>query len=237
MVFSAAVYASQSNPSKYTDVVAKIGNTELTGNQLSGQVEIEKNKWERIGNPQTEIFYVKAALRQLVLNELLEVAAKKKGIVITDEEASKYLNNIVNNIEKLDDNAPASIQLYNDIKACGYNSIEDYVNSPLVIESTKNVLMRAQVKDQVLSTVSMPSDEEVDNYIKLNKLNISSPEQRTAIKHLIHQNNISQKWNKYINDLIASDNYELFLDVDIKGFMYPEVELNKSVFYKGSIKQ
>lgn len=237
MVFSTVVHASQSKPAQHQEIVAKIGNVVIAGNDFTEQVEIEKNKWERIGVLQSETFYEKAALRQLVLNKLLENDAKGKGIVITDKEASNYLNNIVNTINKLKENDPSSIQFYNDVKASGYDTVEDYVNSPFVIESTKNVLMRAQVKKQIFSTVSLPTDEEVDSYIIKNNLDVNNPEQRAIMKYQIYQNNIIKKWDRYIDDLIDKGDYELFVNIDIKGFKYPEIEFNKSQFYQGNIKQ
>jgi len=240
---SIAVYASQFYPSQgvnksnYSEIVAKVGDKQITGKQLTGQVQLEKNKWERIGYPQSESFYEKAALRQLILNAQLENIAKQKGINVTEKEVSDYLGNIINKMSSLSDNDPNKIEFINDMRASGFETTQEYSKSPEVKVATKDILTRAKVKKVLLSKVPLPSDEEVNNYIKKNKININNPEEKLQIKYELNKKNRLEEWNNFTNELINTGNYEIFADIDIKELKYPEVEPNQHQSYKANIKQ
>ncbi len=130
-------------------LVAKVGQQEITEAEFEEQMKIKKDAYENLGIPQTDDFYKTVSLGLLVERVLLEQEAESRGIIVSTEEVVAYLKKQLEEMEKLHDNDPGKIEYYNAIKLNGYNTPEDFINAPEVISAQKKVFARNLLKETI----------------------------------------------------------------------------------------
>jgi hypothetical protein len=178
---------------KYPDVVAEVGDTKITGLQLTREVVIKQNAFvNNIKKPQDESFYEKIALGLLVENALIDNEVKRQGLQVTTDEARSYLEQQKKSMDSLPDSDPAQKAYIQTIKANGFNNSTDYINSSETIKFTQILLGRGKLKHLVLHSIP-PGQNEA--YIA---------------------------WQDYTDKLINQGNYKIFIPVDIKGYQQLE---------------
>lgn len=222
-IFSAAyvVYAHQKNLStsaNYPDVVAKIADVSISGKDLAMQVELEMNKYEKIKQPRDYSFYEEVALKNLIVNILLDKEAEKKGLNVNKEEVLKYINDTIKVIDSVDNNDPNKIELIKEIKSKGFSSIKDYMNDPTYIEVAKKVLVKAKLRNLIYNTTLQPTEEDIDNYITKNHLEDAKQDLkiRESIRKFLYQQSKINIWKKYIEELFQNNEFEVLIPIDIK---------------------
>jgi hypothetical protein len=180
----------------YPDVVAEVGDTKITGLQLTMEEAIKRNNYVYMKKPQNQSFYEKVALGQLITNDLIDTEIKKQGITATDDEIKSSIEQDEKFYDSLPDNAPAKITFMQTIKADGFNSITDYMNSPKTINAVKKTLATGKLRNIILQSV--PNG----------------------------QNEPAKAWDDYIDKLINEGNYKIFIPVDIKGYQQIEQQVD-----------
>jgi hypothetical protein len=200
----------------YPNIVANVKGHEISGNEFTNNIELEKSKWERFGKPQTKSFYETTVLKRMVLNILMDADAKQKGLTVTNQDASEYLTDTVKKLNSLSNDDPARNQFLNEIAAYGHTDINEYTKDPNVLNATKDLLLRAKLKRYIYNTVSTPSDEEVDTYIKSKNIRLAEPDHKEGIKQLLLQEKRTNAWKNYVNQLLNEKDYQLFVPIDIK---------------------
>ncbi|MCR4441606.1 MAG: SurA N-terminal domain-containing protein [Peptococcaceae bacterium] len=137
------------NNSKSEQLVAKVGQQEITSAELEQRMRIKKEAYEKLNKPQSDLFYKTVSLGMLVEHALLKQEAKAKGINVTAEEAAMYLKEQLEQMRKLQDNDPIKVNYFNAIKTNGYNSPEEYINSPEIISIHQDILTRSKLKSLI----------------------------------------------------------------------------------------
>lgn len=180
------------NAKESPEIVAKIDDIEITEQTFSTMVEAEKNNWGKlnVNMPNDDLYYEKVVLKRLITNALLDVQAKKEGIVVSDKEASDEIKNQLQQIKCLAPDDPVKISFLNQIKSSGYNSIEDYAKDSRVLDTYRKQLARVKLRNTFYETVSKTA----------------GPDER------------GKAWEDYKNNLINTGDYEIYIPVDIKGF-------------------
>ncbi|MDQ7095641.1 SurA N-terminal domain-containing protein [Desulfosporosinus sp. PR] len=178
---------------KYPDVVAEIGDTQITGLQLTREVAIKQYAFvNNIKKPQDESFYEKITLGLLVENALIDSEVKRQGFQVTTDEARSYLEQQKKSMAALPDDDPAKEAYTQTIKDNGFSNSADYICSPETIKFTQIILGRGKLRSLVL--YSIPAG----------------------------QNEAYKAWQDYTDKLINQGNYKIFIPVDIKGFQQLE---------------
>jgi len=181
---------------KYPDVVAEVGDTKITGLQLTKEVIIKQNDYvNNIKKPQDESYYEKVALGLLVKNALIDNEVKKQGKTVTAEEAKSYLVQQEKSMDSLQDSDFAKITYNKTIKDNGFSNASDYINSPGIISITQIFLGRGKLKNSILQ--SIPKG----------------------------QNEATNAWDDYTDKLINQGNYKIYLPVDIQGYRQLEEQV------------
>lgn len=96
----------------YPDIIAKVADEVISGKDLAIQIELEKNKSEKIKQPKDYSFYEKVALKHLITNILLDKDAEKRGLSVNKEEVLKYSNDTIKMIDAVDNNDPNKKELW-----------------------------------------------------------------------------------------------------------------------------
>lgn len=181
---------------KYPDVVAEVGSSQITGLQLTREIAIKQNDYtNNLKKPQNESFYEKVALGLLVKNALIDSEVKKKGITVTVEEAISYLEQQKESMDSLAENDPAKLAFNKYIKASGFDNISDYMKSQDLIIATQAILGRGKLKNSILQSIPKGQSE------------------------------VTKDWNDYIDELINQGNYKILIPVDIKGYQQLEKQV------------
>lgn len=204
-------------PSEYPDIVARVGERTIKGAELASLVRIMKNSYERMGQPHDQDFYERTALRKLVSDALIIEEAKTMGIDVSQQEASKYLKDTVQQMTSIDDNNPYKQEFLAEINTLGFSNIADYISDPRVIEATKQLLLKTKLRNTIYRTVSPPSETEIDEYIRENNLGDvkEDPSVREQIKAQVFNQKKEQAWKDYVQKLLATKKYELYIPIDI----------------------
>lgn len=207
-----------STSANYPDVVAKVAGESISGKDLAMQVELEKNKYEKIKQPKDNSFYEKVALKHLITNILLDKEAEKKGLSVSKEEVLKYLNDTIKMIDAVDNNNPNKKELMKEIKSKGFLNIEDYMNDPTYIEVAKKVLVRAKLRNLIYNTTPQPTEEDIDNYIAKNHLEDAKHDLkiRESIRSLLFQKGKVNTWEKYLEELFQKNECEVLVPINTK---------------------
>ncbi|AFM41521.1 hypothetical protein Desaci_2584 [Desulfosporosinus acidiphilus SJ4] len=183
---------------KYPNVVAEVGDTKITGLQLTREVLIKQNDFvNNIKKPQDEFFYEKIALGLLVKNALIDNEVMRQGLQVTPDEASSYLEQQKKSMDSLPDSDPAKKAYTKTINDNGFSTSTDYINSPETIKFTQILLGRVKLRNLVLH--SIPAG----------------------------QNEAYKTWQDYTDKLINQVNYKIFIPVDIKGYQQLEEQTAK----------
>ena len=178
---------------KYPDIVAEVGDTKITGLQLTREIAIKENDYvNNLKKPQTESYYEKVSLGLLVENALLDYEVKRQGLTASVEEAKAFLARHKTMIDSRPDNDPVKIALRQSYETNGFSNVSDYINSPNTISATQKILGDSKLKSMILKSVPQGQNEEV------------------------------KAWDAYIDDLINQGNYKIFIPVDIKGYQQLE---------------
>jgi len=217
-------FAHQIDTSKYPEIVAKVNGDEISGQNLATATAIEKSKWDKIGNPQSDTVCESLALRQLIINKMIESEAKQNNISISSQEAYEKLKNVVNEIMSLSDN-PGKEQFLSEIKTCGYNSVEEYLEDAKVTEAYKKLLVRTKVRNQFYKSVPEPTENDINAYIQDKQINDVDDESKKLIKNALYQAKKSKAWKDHVDLLINSGDYEILAPIDIGNVNTPKLDL------------
>ncbi|AFM40376.1 hypothetical protein Desaci_1350 [Desulfosporosinus acidiphilus SJ4] len=178
---------------KYPDIVAEVGDTKITGLQLTRGVAIKQNAFvNNIKMPQDESFYEKIALGLLVKNALIDTEVMRQGLQVTPDEARSYLEQQKKSMDSLPESDPAKEAYTKTINDNGFSTSTDYIDSPETIKFTQILLGRVKLRNLVLH--SIPAG----------------------------QNEAYKAWQDYTDKLINQGNYKIFIPVDIKGYQQLE---------------
>lgn len=202
----------------YPDIIAKVADEVISGKDLAIQIELEKNKSEKIKQPKDYSFYEKVALKHLITNILLDKDAEKRGLSVNKEEVLKYSNDTIKMIDAVDNNDPNKKELMNEIKSKGFSNIKDYMNDSTYIEVAKKVLAIAKLRNLIYSTTPRPTEEDIDNYIAKNHLEDAKHDLkiRESIRNLLFQQNKVNTWEKYLEELIQKSEFEVLVPINVK---------------------
>lgn len=179
----------------YPDVVADVGDTKITGLQLTWEVTIKQNAYVNMKKPQDESYYEKVALGLLVKNALIDNEVEKQGKTVTAEEAKSYLEQQEKSLDSLQDSDPTKINYNNAIKVNGFSNASDYINSPRIISTYQKLLGRGKLESSILQSIPQG------------------------------QNEATEAWDDYTDKLINQGNYKIYLPVDIQGYRQLEEQV------------
>jgi parvulin-like peptidyl-prolyl isomerase len=108
-------------------VVAVVGNTAITAydveRKLADSVALLAQRRAPMPNRETQIAWAKAALNELVDEEVLVLKAKEMQIEITDAEVGNAIDNIVKNASA---NFPSQQEFRRALSEAGYGTPEEY---------------------------------------------------------------------------------------------------------------
>ena len=145
---------------KYPDIVAEVGDSKITGLELTREIAIQRNAFvNNIKKPQDESFYEKIALGLLMKDALIDNEVKRQGMAVTVEEAKSYLEQQEKSMDSLPDSDIAKIAYTKTILNNGFSNASDYINSLGIISMTQISLGRGKLKNSVLQSISQEQNE------------------------------------------------------------------------------
>lgn len=185
---------------KYPDIVAIVGDSKISGLELTREILIKQYSYKSQNKPQSDSFYEEVSLGLLVKNALIDNEVKIKRMTVSTEDAKSYLEQQKQTMDSLSDSDSAQMAYNKTITENGFSNASDYVNSPGAISATQTFLGRERLRNFVQKTISKD------------------------------QNTAHNAWEDYTDQLINNDgNYKVLIPVEIKGFQQLEdkVSLNK----------
>ncbi|TZE82312.1 SurA N-terminal domain-containing protein [Calorimonas adulescens] len=164
---------------KSTEVVARVGNVEITKNdvdqmmvlydlqEVQYQKTADETKNKGVPVPPKPSWDADSALQKMIDDELLYQEAKSKGYEVSMEEAQKYADQTRETIQKIVDgeidtpNRDEMIAAYDNLKEFikGMGMTEDEYWQPLVPEYQK-ALAIGKLRKEILS--SIPAEKRID---------------------------------------------------------------------------
>lgn len=202
---------------KYPEIVAKVGDKEITGMDLTRAVIIERAKWENVGQPQEESFYEKCALQQLIINTLLENSASDKGIFVSYQDAKDHLLTEINRIMMMEDSNTYKTDFIKYVKKMGYKDLNEYATSDEVIKATQKALSRLKLQETIKLSVPTPTISEITKYAQERGIKLDEKSIEDIKKDILIEKG-SKAWLDFKQNLLKDKNYEILINIDIDNF-------------------
>jgi len=227
LAITTSAFASNSiqyeiSKNEYTEIVAKIAQTEIKGEDFSREVQFNIDADELNNLFFDRSVYEKRVLKKLITNALLDQKVLEKNIVISDDEAKKFVKDQLKLMDSVSNSDVNKENLLNYIKDLGYADLNAYMNDEKVLSAAKKILARKKLADSIFFTEPIVTDDEINQYI----LDKSEQEKeiliykddltfRSQVKEYLKQKKQMKQYSDYKNELLKKGHYEIYIPVEL----------------------